>query len=53
MDAAERRARELGAARPGLNVVGGNTTARALDDSFGYVVNAQQMSKDLSLAVSA
>jgi ribosomal protein S18 acetylase RimI-like enzyme len=44
---AERSAREAGESNLGLNVFGGNTTAIALYASLGYLVDAQQMSKQL------
>ena len=47
MEAAEDLAREMGASSLGLNVFGGNAVARALYESLGYVVTAQQMSKPL------
>jgi len=47
MLAAEDYVRVQGVARLGLNVFGGNVAARALYDSLGYAVDAQQMSKPL------
>lgn len=45
--AVERLAREAGALRPGLNVVGDNAAAIALYEANGYEVTTQQMAKRL------
>lgn len=47
LDAAEGAARAAGATALELNVFGSNGTARALYDSAGYAVMAQQMRKPL------
>ncbi|GGK33289.1 hypothetical protein GCM10010124_27530 [Pilimelia terevasa] len=47
MEAAERVARERGAASIGLQVFGNNAVARALYDSLGYAVVRAQMKKQL------
>lgn len=45
---AEREARAMGISRIELNVFGGNTVARKLYLSLGYVERAVQMGKDLA-----
>ena len=45
---AEREAKALGIHRIELNVFGGNTVARNLYRSLGYVERAVQMGKDLA-----
>lgn len=48
MTAAEDECRSRGVHALGLNVFGGNTTARRLYESMGYAVSAQQMRKGLA-----
>jgi ribosomal protein S18 acetylase RimI-like enzyme len=49
MQEAERLAADMGYQRIGLNVMGGNTVAKRLYDSLGYVVMDQQMSKPIEV----